>query len=68
MHTWFHAQLHQKICEIGLGDQLLLKVFFENLDFLSTLFLKCAQFLSPLFIILVVLTVTLFSEKMLIFH
>ena len=54
---------------IRLGDRLLYLNFFENFDFLSTLvFSKCAQFLSALFIILVVLPMTLFSEKMLISH
>ena len=41
---------------------------FWNFDFESTLFLKCAQFLSALFIIMVGLTMALFSEKVLISH
>ena len=53
---------------IGLGDQLLLKKYSEIFYFLSMYFtfLKCAQFLSALFIILIGLKKTLFSEKMLI--
>ena len=52
---------------IRLGDQLLQGNFFENFDFESSLFSKkCAQFLLPLFIILVGLTRTSFTEKILI--
>ena len=48
---------------IGIGEQLLLKVFFY-FEFLKyDIVLKFAQFLSALFLILVGLTVTLFSEK-----
>ena len=49
--------------KIELGDK---KHFLKILVFKVLYFLKCAQFLSPLFIILVGLTLTLFSEKMLI--
>ena len=49
---------------IGLGDQLLLKNIFENFDF--KILYYCAQVLSALFIILVGLTMTGFSEKMLV--
>ena len=47
---------------IWLGDQLLLKNVFENFNFL-----KFCSILLALFIILVSLTMTRFSEKMLIF-
>ena len=42
--------------------------FFENFDFKVLCFLKFAQFLTALFIILVGLTMTWFSGKMLISH
>ena len=50
---------------IWLRDQLLYMKFFKNFDFWSTLFSKDVP---NFFIILVVLTMTLFSEKMLISH
>ena len=51
--------------DIWLGDQLLLMKTFEN--FFKALYLvKCAQFLSALYIVLVSLKMTLFIEKILI--
>ena len=46
---------------IRLGDQLLLMNFFWKLKYF--VFWKCAQFFSPLFIILVGLTMTWYCEK-----